>query len=478
MRNLLYLLLLIFLSSCSLINQFHPETPVAEPVFSREDSLRTELVLKEKQIDSLYFELDEMNYVIDSLQQSLEICNSRVAYDPGFHLPDTIRFAGRLFDLTNERLYTKLEKIYNLELQAAHKYIPRSGKYFPMIEAILSEYHIPDDVKYLAIVESRLSPLAYSGVGAMGMWQFMKPTATGFGLKVNDFIDERKHVIKSTIAAAQYLQSNYDYLSKRGAEDWLLALSAYNAGAGNIAKAMREQGGTDFFDLILKSDESHSFVWRAVATKIIFENQEEIFGQTFALEPPLQEQTRTIELNLKGYHKIDEWAQAQGTNVSKVWELNPWINIYQRERSKYSPVNDVVLPPGTFSIMLPADSEPDPAALAAVQNQLLQENNGFFTHHVVKKGDTLYDIARKYKTTISNIKNLNGLRSSVIYPGQKLKLFGSSSSTGNYYVVKSGDSVSVISDKLGVSMNHLIAKNNLTNKNGIILIKPGQKLYY
>ena len=155
-----------------------------------------------------------------------------------------------------------------------------------------------------------------------------------------------------------------------------------------------------------------------------------------------------------------------------------FINIYQRKRSKYSPVNDVVLPPGTFSIMLPVDSEPDPAAVASQENILLQENNGFFTHHVVKKGDTLYDIARKYKTTISKIKNLNGLRSSVIYPGQKLKLFGTSSGTGKYYVVKSGDSVSAISNKLGVSMNHLIAKNNLTNRNGIILIKPGQKLYY
>ncbi|MFC1887948.1 LysM peptidoglycan-binding domain-containing protein, partial [Candidatus Cloacimonadota bacterium] len=91
----------------------------------------------------------------------------------------------------------------------------------------------------------------------------------------------------------------------------------------------------------------------------------------------------------------------------------------------------------------------------------------------------LYDIARKYKTSVSKIKSLNGMNSSVIYPGQKLKLFGTSSSTsGNYYVVKSGDSVSVISESLGVSTNHLISKNNLTSKNGIVLITPGQKLYY
>ncbi|MFC1888086.1 lytic transglycosylase domain-containing protein, partial [Candidatus Cloacimonadota bacterium] len=319
MRFLVFLLFATLLSSCSLVEYFKPESIVLEPDRTVEDSLKTVLLFKEQQIDSLYFELDEMNYVLDSLQQSLEICNSRVAFDPGFHLPDSIRFAGRMFDLTNERLYEKMKKIYDQELKSAHKFIPRSGKYFPLIEDILAENNVPDDVKYLAIVESRLSPLAYSRVGAVGMWQFMKPTATGFGLKVNDFVDERKHVQKSTIAAAKYLQSNYDYLSKRGADDWLLAISAYNAGAGNIAKTMKEQGGTDFFDLIMKSDESHSFVWRAVATKIIFENQEKIFGKEFELEASILDQTRTVELTLKGYHKIDDWARAQGTNVSKVW---------------------------------------------------------------------------------------------------------------------------------------------------------------
>ncbi|KQC08049.1 MAG: hypothetical protein APR54_05095 [Candidatus Cloacimonas sp. SDB] len=475
------LILIILFNGCALLNFSGPDPIIEAKPNITEDSLKTELTLKDKEIEQLYFQLDEMNYTIDSLKQSLEISNSRVAYDPEFQLPTSIIFAGRLFDLSNERLYAKLEQIYEQELQSAHKFIPRSGKYFPLIEQIFAQYDIPDDVKYLAVVESRLSPLAYSRVGAVGMWQFMSATARGFGLKIDDFVDERKNVIKSTAAAAKFLQNNYDYLSSRGAEDWLLAVSAYNAGAGNIAKAMREQGGSDFFDLIMKSDESHNFVWRAVATKIIFENQEEIFGMKFELDESLLTQTRAVELTLKGYHKIDEWAKAQGTVVSRVWEYNPWIKIYQRERSKYSAVNDVILPPGEFTILLPIDSEPNENELVAIERELLQENNGYFTQHIVQKGDTLYDIARKYRTSITKIKNLNGLHSNVIYPGQKLKLFGStsvSSDSDKYYVVKSGDSVSVISKKLGVSSNHLISKNNLTNNNGIVLITPGQKLYY
>jgi len=241
---------------------------------------------------------------------------------------------------------------------------------------------------------------------------------------------------------------------------------------------MKEQGGKDFFDLIMKSDESNSFVWRALATKIIFENQQKIFGNEFELLESLLDQTRSVSITLKGYHKIDDWAMAQGTVVSKIWEYNPWIKIYQRERKKYSPVNDVVLPPGEFEILLPIGSVPDQDELAAMENKFLQENNGFFTHHIVKKGDTLYDIARKYKTSISKIKIINGLHSSVIHPGQKLKLFGSKPKSDQYYVVKSGDSISAISNKIGVSSTHLISKNNLTNKNGIVLITPGQKLYY
>ena len=90
-----------------------------------------------------------------------------------------------------------------------------------------------------------MSCLAHSRVGADGIWQFMPKTAKGFGLKVNSFIDERRDVFKSTEAAAKFLQSNYDYLSQKSAEDWLLAMSAYNAGAGNISKVMRKQGGKD-----------------------------------------------------------------------------------------------------------------------------------------------------------------------------------------------------------------------------------------
>jgi len=441
------------------------------------DSLKEDMIEINYAMDSLYLHIEELNFTIDSLYQALEISNSRVAVHTDFEIPDSIVFAGRTFDLTSERLRDKIETIYQLELKSAHKYIPRSGKYFAIFDSIFARYDIPPDAKYLAVAESRLSSMATSRAGAVGVWQFMKSTATGFGLKVNTFVDERRDVLKATEAAAKLLKNNYNYISERGAQDWLLSMSAYNAGAGSIAKVIREQGGTDFFDLILKSDESHQYVWRAVAIKIIFENQERIFGKKFELEAPLFEQVRVEKLHLNGHYRIDDWAIAQGTTIGKVWEYNPWIKIYQRSRKKYSPINDVVLPPGDFSILIPKLAEKNHRLLAQIENDFKSANAGYFAYHIVKKGDTLYDIAKKYKTTISRIKQLNGLKSNIINPGQKLRLYGASNS-GNCYIVKKGDSVSKIAGRLGLSTQHLIAVNNLKWKNGIIIINPGQKLFY
>jgi membrane-bound lytic murein transglycosylase D len=440
------------------------------------DTLRTELTDLSEVMDSLYFDIEDLQFTVDSLQKALEIANSRVAVNQQFAIPDSIEFAGRIFYLHNERIYNKFEKIFQSELRSAHRFIPRSGRYFTLFDSVLAKHEVPLDAKYLAIAESRLSCLAYSRAGASGIWQFMKSTAEGYGMKVNSYVDERRNVYKATEAAARFLKSNYHFLQRYGVKDWLLAMSAYNAGPGNIAKVIRQQGGKDFFDLIMKADETNKYVWKAVAAKLIMQNEEKIFGKKLARQKPLSEIVRKEPIELKGYHKIDDWAQAQGTFVGKIWEYNPWIKIYQRSNGKYSSINDVVLPPGKFEVLVPKDAEKENEKLAALQKKMLQENAGYFTYYIVKKGDNLYNIARKYKTSISKLKSLNGLRSNVIIPGQKLKLFGKSSK--NYYVVKKGDSVSKIAGKVGTSTTRLIQKNNLRSKNGVVMIYPGQKLYF
>lgn len=473
-KYFILIILIILIFGCSSNRTVSENEPVKVQLVSVSDS--TIQVV----IDSLYYLNQQQELIIDSLRVALDISNNRLAINQHFDFPDTLYFAGRTFDLTNERLYSKFETIYNQELKNAYKFIPRSGKYFAIFDSIFTYYNIPLDVKYLAIAESQLSPMAQSPVGAAGIWQFMPETAKGFRMRIDSFVDERRDVFVSTKAAAQYLLNSYEYLSNRGVEDWLLTMCAYNAGAGSIAKSIKQQEAYDFFDILMKADETHQYIWRAAAIKLIFDKEEEIFGKKFERQPPLLDYAHREAVKLKGHYKIDDWAKAQGTTIGRILELNPWIKIYQESWKKYSAINNVVLPLGEYSIVVPNGNNKDYAKLAELKELFLKENAGFFTQHIVKKGDTLYDIAKKYKTTVAKIKSLNGLKSDTIYSGQKLKLNGEVPQVQGTrtYIVKSGDTVSGIANKLGITSKWLITQNKLTNNNGVIIIRPGQKLYY
>lgn len=432
----------------------------------------------ETTIDSLYYELASREALIDSLIFEISKYKDNIMItDVGF--PTEIEFAGQMIDLSIERNLERFEKAYNSELKSAVRFIPRSGRYFALMDSIFTEAGVPIDTKYLAIAESRLSYRAHSHMGADGIWQIMPNTGKHYKMLINDFVDERRDIYKSTQVAAQLLNDTYRYFTQKGAEDWLLAYCAYNAGMGNVNKVLQAQGGTKFTDLIFKTQETNEYVWKAIAIKYIFENEEKIFGNKFEREPNLLEETKVVEVTLKGHYKIDEWAKAQGTNIGSIYELNPWIKIYRQSRQKFTAINDVVLPAGSHNILLPINAVPDTLKIAAIEKQFLNKNAGFFTHHLVKKGDNLYDIARKYKTTVKKIKQLNGMTSNMIRPGQKLKLYGNASGSQGIYTVQKGDSISGISAKLKISQKLLISKNNLKkNKNGLILIYPGQKLSY
>lgn len=448
-------------------------------ITSRDLALNAQLYNYQTTIDSLYRELSERESLIDSLIFEISKFKDNIMItDVGF--PTEIEFAGQMIDLTIERNLERFEKAYNSELKSAVRYIPRSGRYFALMDSIFTKAGVPIDTKYLAIAESRLSYRAHSHMGADGIWQIMPITGKHYKMQINDFVDERRDIFRSTEVAARLLNDTYRYFSNKGAEDWLLAYCAYNAGMGNVNKVLQAQGGTKFTDLIFKTQETNEYVWKAIAIKYIFENEEKIFTTKFEREPNILTETQVRQVTLKGHYKIDEWAKAQGTNIGSVYELNPWIKIYRQSRQKYSAINDVVLPEGVHNILIPLEAISDTLKVAEIEKQFLNKNAGYFTHHIVKKGDNLYDIARKYKTSVSKIKQLNGMSSNMIRPGQKLKLYGNVNGGGNgYYTVQKGDSISGISSKLKVKQKTLIAKNNLKkNKSGVILIYPGQKLSY
>jgi membrane-bound lytic murein transglycosylase D len=485
-KYVIFASILAMLSGCSYWGNY-PENEITDQSETEseiwrleKDSLVTRINNQQNLIDSLSVFIVYQDSILTEMQMRLSEADEMIAIRQGFEIPDSIEFAGVTFNLKNERIADKFRKIYEHEIKDANHYIARSGRYFDYFDSVFSKYGVPEDAKYLAIAESRLSYMATSHVGAAGIWQFMKYTATGYGMQVDEFIDQRRDIFLATEAAAQFLLNNYKYLQKKGVEDWLLAFCGYNAGIGNVEKVIKQQGGKNFFDLMMAVDETDRYVWKAVAIKLIFENEEEIFSKTITRQQPINEEIKITKVKLNGYYEIDEWAKAQGTFISRVWELNPWIKIYQRSRKTYSAVLDVVLPPGEYGVCLPIDAEADEAEVKRIERQFLDKNDGYFTTYSVKMGDSLYKIATRFKTSISKLKSINGLKSDVIYPGQNLKIFGySKDEAKREYLVKKGDNVSKIASNLGVTTSHILQKNNLkTDSQGNCSIYPGQKLIY
>jgi membrane-bound lytic murein transglycosylase D len=152
------------------------------------------------------------------------------------------------------------------DLQLAEK---RSSKCFNIIASIFSQYGLPTELKYLAVIESKLNPKATSHAGAAGLWQLMPSTARLLGLKVGSKVDERRHLYKSTVAAAKYLKTLYNIYG-----DWLLVLAAYNGGPGNVNKAIKKSGSRNFWVLQnFLPGESRAHVKRYIGTHYYFEQQ-------------------------------------------------------------------------------------------------------------------------------------------------------------------------------------------------------------
>lgn len=457
------------------------------------DSLYKLIEFKDLQMDSLFSLLDSYIFLVDSLRQEIEITSSKILINDSFEIPTRYSFAGVEFDLTNDRIRTRLKNIFDIEVRKAHQFIPRSGIYFALMDSILAEHNIHPDVKYLAVAESNLNYMAYSQAHAAGIWQFIPATARGFNLKIDNYVDERRNIFKSTHAACRYLNNAHSQLNAIDVDDWLLTLASYNTGVGNVRRSIREQNGRDFFSLIMRFDETNNYVWRAIATKIIFEFEEEIFEKRFERYTPLLETARLVELNLNGFYDIAEWASAYGTTAGQIWELNPWIKLSQRRVGSYSRINHLILPPGKYEILVPIEAQPDSIQIATIEKKFQIKNNSPFlipgqtiTHKVVR-GETLIGLARRYGVKVDDIKKWNNLNSNTIYIGQTLRLQGrdqatATSTKSGQYKVQSGDTLAAIAQKLGVSQNHLIQKNNLKtvqrNNLTIVMIQPGQVLEY
>ncbi|WP_300695756.1 lytic transglycosylase domain-containing protein [uncultured Bacteroides sp.] len=256
---------------------------------------------------------------IDTEQQSVK---SEVPYCVTSPVvPDKISFAGQDVDLTR---YDLRERIDREQLAFTYMHsttmltIKRANRFFPLIEPILKENGLPDDLKYLAVIESNLNPLARSSAGAAGMWQFMQTTGREYGLEVNTNVDERYHVEKATRAACKYLKDAYQ---KYG--DWLSVAASYNGGQGRISTELKRQLADQATDLWLV-EETSRYMFRLLAAKAIISAPQR-YGFLLKREqlyPPIPCTETSVDTAIDD---LAQYARSRGITYAQLKDANPWL---------------------------------------------------------------------------------------------------------------------------------------------------------
>ena len=235
-------------------------------------------------------------------------------------IPDSLEFAGEEVPLMNFDTRESLDRelLVNTYFHSQTLlYIKKSPRYFPVIEPILKEYNIPEDFKYMPLVESGLSN-AISPANAVGYWQLMKGTAIENGLEINSEIDERYHLEKSTVAACKYLLKSYEKY-----QNWTLVAASYNNGRRGVDRQVERQEEMDYYNLLL-NDETARYIFRILALKTILEEPETygFYYEEEDLYKPLDSYEVIVDSSITSFA---EFAKSYNTNYKILKFLNPWL---------------------------------------------------------------------------------------------------------------------------------------------------------
>lgn len=279
------------------------------------------------------------------------------------------------------------------------RWLQRSGKYFPEIHAIMREEGVPVEIAYLAMIESGLNNSARSWASAVGMWQFIRGTGKLYGLEGDFWQDDRRDFHKATRAAARHLRDLYEEF-----EDWYLVMAGYNAGPGNVYRAMRRSGSRDFWEMRkYLPRETRNYVPAYIAVAVIGMNPTEYgFGHVVP-DPPLE----FDEVMVDECVDLQVLAECVGTDVETLRDLNPAL-LHR------------CTPPGErFVLKVPKGT--DKELFAQKYAQIPQEKKGYLVTHTVRKGDTLRKVAHRYGVSQQALADANNLsRKAALRRGSRL----------------------------------------------------------
>ncbi len=325
----------------------------------------------------------------------------------GLRIKPPLDFCGEPVPLDNLDVRERLEKAMLLSMWDRAQvilWIKRSGRYMPYIERMLKQNGMPDDLKYVAIVESALRPNIGSSKGAVGFWQFIRSTGRRYGLRIDGNIDERRNLFDSTRAAIAYLKKLHGDFNS-----WTLAAAAYNMGEHGLGRRIEAQRTRDYYNLYLP-EETEFYIPKILAAKLILSDLTK-YGFHLTREdlyPPLQ--FDRVQIDVPARVPLILIAEAAGTYYKTIRDMNPHIR-------------DAHLPGGKHSILIPQGAAQgfEGRFQKIYDAQMAKKSNRKRIIHTVRKGDYLSGIAERYGVSLSDLLRWNNLnRNSHIHPGNRL----------------------------------------------------------
>jgi len=362
--------------------------------------------------------------------------------------------------VTSKQIERIIEYFQTKEHDRFQKWLNNAGRYRVHMMPILKEFGLPEEIFYLALIESGYNPVAYSYAHAAGPWQFIASTGAIYGLKRNWWVDERRDPIKSTYAAAKYLKKLYDEF-----DDWFLALAAYNTGELRVWRAIRREGTRDYWKLRSLPKQTRNYIPTLMAGMTIALNPEK-YGFTNTPDDPW----KWDEVTVNGCYEFEDIARVSGISSTVLKEYNPELRRW-------------MTPPETDSYVLRVPVGKGEGLAKKLAELPDVESKPRWVTHAVRRGQTLSYIARKYGTSVSALIAANNIRNrNQIKVGQVLRI-----PTSHYYAsatvssdqglithtVRRGETLSEIGKKYGVGISKIRSLNNLYGKR---YIYPGQRL--
>ncbi len=301
--------------------------------------------------------------------------------------------------------------------------VTKSQYVFPIYEEILAEYNMPLEIKYLSIIESGLNPYARSHSGAVGAWQFMPATGKEYDLIINNSVDERRSLEKSTRAACSYLKQMYAVYG-----DWLVALASYNCGPGNVRKAIRLSGSTNFWGIYpYLPRETQNYVPKFIAMAYIMN-----FHSEYCITPVPYDATSFLTQKVYCDEGLNFKIIADKLEISteELLRFNPELKVASIPYKGngyllHVPENKVHLFYLNQCEIIESSKTEQDSALVGIENNspVVDVKKPKIIYYTVKSGDNLQKIATRNHVTITQLRKWNGIKGSTIHPKQRLKIY-------------------------------------------------------